>query len=234
MKKKRGDKNFKGLVKVYNEEIFIDTKTGEGFNFVLKKIDPLLSKMAAKTYIPGYRFEDIKQELVVIAIEGMKNFNNAKNVKLSTFLHIHLKNKIISKILSKNRLAADATYSEVLEEDTPAKNFKIREEIPFSCIKLSKYDEPEKKNFEEKIDANRTLFQYVEDYDFEVVFNSLIKNLDSDCQKILRKVFYEEKTIIETAKDLGMQPWAVSKKLKSPEVRELFLRFSDLETADAE
>ena len=77
-KSKRGEKNFEGMVKVYNDEIFISTKTGVGVDFVLKKMDPLLSKMASRTYLPGYRFEDIKQELSIIAIEGIKNYYVAK------------------------------------------------------------------------------------------------------------------------------------------------------------
>ena len=74
--------------------------------------------MASKTYMPGYNFSDIKQELIVIAIEGVNAFDPKKNVKLSTFLHIHLRNKLISKIKSVNKLSNDAfSLSENMKED---------------------------------------------------------------------------------------------------------------------
>ena len=102
---------FSGNVKVYNEEIFVDSVTGLGIDRVLKKIDPLLFKMAKSIYIQGYAVEDIKQELAVLAIEGIRSFDASKNVKLSTFLHIHLHNKIISKIRSQNKLSNNASSS---------------------------------------------------------------------------------------------------------------------------
>jgi RNA polymerase sigma factor (sigma-70 family) len=102
---------FSGNVKVYNEEIFVDSVTGLGIDRVLKKIDPLLFKMAKSIYIQGYTVEDIKQELAVLAIEGVRSFDASKNVKLSTFLHIHLHNKIISKIRSQNKLSNNASSS---------------------------------------------------------------------------------------------------------------------------
>ena len=101
-------KHFEGTVKVYDEEIHINTTTKKGYERVLQRIDPLLCKMASKTYMPGYNFDDIKQELIVIAVEGVNAFDPKKNVKLSTFLHIHLRNKLISKIKSVNKLSNDA------------------------------------------------------------------------------------------------------------------------------
>ena len=96
------------VVRVYDEDVYVDTKTGDGFPRVLERIDPLLCKMASKTYMPGYRFEDVKQELCIIAIEGINSFDPKKKVKLSTFLHIHLRNKLVSKIRSVNKLSNDA------------------------------------------------------------------------------------------------------------------------------
>jgi DNA-directed RNA polymerase specialized sigma subunit len=101
-------KNYSGIVRMYNEDIYVDTISGEGYGAVLKKIDPLLCKMASRTHMPGFKFEDIKQELVILAIEGIMAFDSRKKVKLSTFLHIHLKYKLVSKIRSINKLSNDA------------------------------------------------------------------------------------------------------------------------------
>jgi len=100
--------HFQGNVKLYNEEFYVNTNTGEGLDRVLKKIDPLLFKMSNSLFIPNYAPEDLKQELAIIAIEGVRSYDSTKNVKLSTFLHIHLHNKIISKIRSKNKLSNNA------------------------------------------------------------------------------------------------------------------------------
>jgi len=101
-------KPFEGYVEMYSEKIYINTSTKEGYTRVLKKIDPLLCKWSSKTYLSGHTFEDIKQELSMIIIEGVNAFNPDKGVKLSTFLHTHLKNKLISKIKSINKLSNDA------------------------------------------------------------------------------------------------------------------------------
>ncbi len=101
---------FKGVVRMYDESVYIDTSTCEGYGRILERIDPLLCKMASKTYISGSNFEDIKQDLSVIAIEGINSYDPKKNVKLSTFLHIHLRNKLISKIKSANKLSNDASF----------------------------------------------------------------------------------------------------------------------------
>lgn len=100
---------FQGNVKLYNEEFYVNSNTGEGLDRVLKKIDPLLFKMSNSLFIPNYAPEDVKQELAIIAIEGVRSYDSTKNVKLSTFLHIHLHNKIISKIRSKNKLSNNAS-----------------------------------------------------------------------------------------------------------------------------
>lgn len=99
---------FKGIVRMYDEDVYVNTQTKEGYARVLERIDPLLCKWASKTYMPGYNFEDIKQELALIIIEGVNAYNPDKKVKLSTFLHTHLRNKLVSKIKSVNKLSNDA------------------------------------------------------------------------------------------------------------------------------
>lgn len=100
---------FSGTVGVYNETFYINANTGEGFDRLIRKIDPLLYKMSKAFFIAGYSAEDLKQELAIMAIEGVRSFDGTKNVKLSTFLTIHLHNKLISKIRSKNKLSDNAT-----------------------------------------------------------------------------------------------------------------------------
>jgi len=138
---------FEGNVRLYNEEFYVNANTGEGLDRVLKKIDPLLFKMSNSLFIPNYAPEDLKQELAIIAIEGVRSYDSTKNVKLSTFLHIHLHNKIISKIRSKNKLSNNAfSVSEDISLPSTCEcgsgSFKIEtrdgSEISRECISCDK------------------------------------------------------------------------------------------------
>lgn len=102
---------FEGTIQMYEEKIYVSTYTKQGYDKILRKIDPLIKSMSSKVYIPGYHFEDIKQELSRIAIEGIDSFDPGKNVRLSTFLHVHLRNKAISLIKHHNKIANDASVS---------------------------------------------------------------------------------------------------------------------------
>jgi len=98
-------------IQMYEETIYVSTVTKQGYERILKKIDPLIRSMSAKVYIPGYAFEDVKQEISRIAIEGIDSFDPEKKVRLSTFLHVHLRNKVISLIKHHNKISNDASVS---------------------------------------------------------------------------------------------------------------------------
>ena len=53
------NKYFEGNVKLYNEEFYVNTNTGEGVDRVLRKIDPLLFKMSNSLFITNYSQEDL-------------------------------------------------------------------------------------------------------------------------------------------------------------------------------
>ena len=63
---------YSGYVEMYDEKIFVNTETKQGYARVLERIDPLLCKWSSRTYMPGYAYEDIKQELALIIVEGIK------------------------------------------------------------------------------------------------------------------------------------------------------------------
>jgi len=102
---------FEGEIQMYEETFLVSSKTKQGYERVLKKIDPLIRSMSSKVYIPGYTFEDIKQEISRIAIEGIDSYDPEKKVRLSTFLHVHLRNKVISLIKHHNKISNDASVS---------------------------------------------------------------------------------------------------------------------------
>lgn len=209
-------KNFKGEVKMYNEVYFVDTETGEGVDKVLKKIDPLLCKMASSTYIPGHTFEDIKQELSIMAIKGIKSYDPTRQTALSTFLHQHLRNKIISKLKSENKMSNDANIiSNSGESDAKIK--RAKEELSFSQC-ASRYNDGEEMPFEHTVAEADGFYQAptkrFDDVNFEVSINKISEKLEDKTATIIRLVCFEDYTIKDAAEKVGLSGWAASTRLK--------------------
>ena len=235
---------FKGFVKMYDESVYIDTDTKEGYGKVLERIDPLLCKMASKTYIPSSNFEDIKQDLSIMAIEGIDSYDPNKKVKLSTFLHIHLRNKLISKIKSANKLSNDASFfkshNQILcscgEALTVGKSEnsvvcdgcgkehksihkKSREEINFGAIpKRSPSDGEEYAEFETTLSSEDGLYpesrSQYADVELSLLIDKLSDSLDPTTASILKMVCLEGYSIKDAAAKYGLTGWAASMRLK--------------------
>ena len=225
-------KDFAGYVEVYDKKFYVDTRTGEGVDRVLKKIDPLLSKMASKTYMPGYYFDDIKQDLALITIDGIKSYDPEKSVKLSTFLHIHVRNKLISKIRSKNKMSKDAYFLEEDLEESGDKNSssnnngdftkikRAREEVLFTQIKPKNYD-----GSEESYDVHGSIsdsdsmyssdFCEYQNIDFLNSLDKLSSYIDEKTFTIIKLICVEDYTIKDAAEKVGLSGWAASMRLKN-------------------
>jgi RNA polymerase sigma factor (sigma-70 family) len=213
-------KGFKGYVDVFDETYYVDTYTGEGFDKVLKKIDPFLCKKASQTYIPGYNFDDIKSELTIIALEGIKAYDPYRNTKLSTFLTTHLKNKSISKIRSENRMSKDAFgLSERRGESGEEQERRIkraREEIHFSQFAPPKNSDATA--FEHTIADDRGLHandkNSFEVVDFETSLVKISSKLDKKTRKIIELVYFKDYSIKDAADAVNLSGWAASMRLK--------------------
>lgn len=210
-------RNYKGNVKMYDEVYYVDTETGQGIDKVLKKIDPLLCKMASKTYISGHTFEDIKQELGIMVIKGIKSYDPSKNTALSTFLHGHLRNKLISKLKSENKMSNDANLI-TSGEESEAKIRRAKEELSFSQCG-SRYNDGEEVPFEYSLEESDGFYKSpvrrFEDLDFEVSVRRIAKKLDPKTSRILELVCFEDYTIKDAAEEVGLSGWAASIRLKN-------------------
>jgi RNA polymerase sigma factor (sigma-70 family) len=210
-------KNFKGYVKMYDDVYYVDTETGEGTEKVLKKMDPLLCKMASKTYMPGYTFEDIKQELAIMAIKGIKSYDATRATALSTFLHGHLRNKLISKLKSENKMSNDANLI-YTEDKSGAKIRRAKEELSFSQCG-SKYNDGEEVPFEYSLEESDSFYKSpvrrYDDVNFEVSIRKISKNLDKKTSKILELICFEDYTIKDAAAEVGLSGWAASIRIKN-------------------
>ena len=235
--------NYKGEVYMYDEKIFVNTATGEGVGDVIKKITPLIEGMAARSHINGYTFEDIKQEISLLVVDGVKKYDPDREVKLSTFLHWHLKNKFITKLKSLNTMANDATsmkgekiencscggsINKNLSNDTFVCNScgKIhksiyrssRRELTFSEMKISNNNEDDGSEYTNYIANDDSVFPSkfggTKNLETKLFFEKLEAVLDDKTAKILRKFCIEGTTMQEAAKSVGMTGWAASVRLK--------------------
>jgi len=246
--------SFSGTVKMFGEEVFIDKSSGIGYERVLEVIDPLLCGWASRVYMPGYTFEDIKQELVIITIEGINSYDHSKGVKLSSFLTTHIRNKLISKLKSVNKLSNDASLIRGGEEYCSCKSTNIihgeceicgrqekskyrssKEEYSFSLMDSTlNSDSGENILFQNSISNSDALYAPVtSDYDISdirIILEKLEKELDEKTFSILTKVWIEGYSIKAAAKSVGITGWGASVRLKklfyeSEDIRDLLLKY---------
>lgn len=219
---------FEGIVEVYDESFYVNTKTGVGLESVIKKIEPLLNKMASKTYISGYSFEDIKQELTIMAIQGVRAYNPTKDTKLSSFMQNHLRNKLISKLRSVNKMSNDsfALYEKKGDQKEGGKIRKVREEILFSSCTPDSLDDPTM-IFENTIPEEDGLYGAnglsIADKEFELAIRSLEEQIDSKTITIMKLIYYEDYPIKKAAEAVGLTGWAASMRLKKLKENEFFM-----------
>lgn len=186
-------------VKMYDEEYEICHKSCSGYEKVMNKIDPLVNKYARKLCAFGLDFEDSKQEVLIILIEGIKNYDEKKQVKLSTFLHVHLNNKVISKMKTLSKKSRCATLS---------KDEKFAREIAFS--KLSE------KDLDGYIPISSfTDFHYDEDkLHLQQIFDEVEAIYGQQTSELLYLVSIEGYTKVAAAEILDINSWTASNKLK--------------------
>lgn len=235
-------KKFEGLVKMYDEEIFISKITKEGYDKILKRIDPLLCGWASRAFMPGYSFEDIKQEVSLIAIEGINAYDPDKNVKLSSFLTTHIKYKVISKIKSLNKLSNDASLVRLSDENAycscerpdidtyynickacdsqPKPEYRsTRVEYSFSSLNNDlTLNSGEQVYYDSSVsNADNFYFDGINEYDkadIDIALERLEKSLDEKTFKILKLVWIEGHSKEYAASQVGITGWAASQKLK--------------------
>jgi DNA-directed RNA polymerase specialized sigma24 family protein len=214
---------YSGHVEMYDEKIYIDMATKQGYARVLERIDPLLCKWSSRTYLPGYTYEDIKQELSIIIVEGINAYNYKKKVKLSTFLHTHLRNKLISKIKSVNKLSNDASSlrgpSVAEGEDEGPKYRRSREELSFSTMaKKDPNSGEEYCEFQNTLSNSDSLYSedgtVFERIDLELAIEKVAAIVDEKTYTILRRVCLDGYSIKDAAGEVGLTGWAASMRLK--------------------
>jgi RNA polymerase sigma factor (sigma-70 family) len=110
----RKNKNsFAGTVDVYDEKIYIDTDSGEGYDKVITKLDKLINFLAVKYRFHGFTFEDGRQHVTMHILEGIPKFDPTKGVKLSTFIQMMVARRLINELRNESKGSRNATFLNV-------------------------------------------------------------------------------------------------------------------------
>lgn len=215
---------FSGYAKMYNEIFYVDTTTGEGIDKVLKKIDPLLCGYASKTYLASANFDDIKHELIIITINGIKKYDPTKEVALSTFLHEHIKNKLISKLRNNSKLSRHSNIFKLpVENDYGYK--VIEQELSFGELYLdggSSRGKTEEKPINkipddgrmESFSGAKKITNY-EESTFRVSVEKILKDIHPTTAEIIRLVCFEDYSIKDAGAKVGLPHWAANNRIKN-------------------
>lgn len=100
---------FVGCVQLYDEEVYVDTRTGKGYDRVIAKLDKFIKYLSHKYNFPGLSLEDIQQNIALYILEGIPKYDPRKNTKLSTFLQMRIDRRLINEIRNQGRDLRNAT-----------------------------------------------------------------------------------------------------------------------------
>jgi RNA polymerase sigma factor (sigma-70 family) len=205
-----------GVVRMYDEEFVIDKRTGLGFEQVIKKIEPLINKWASTIRFGDMPFEDRRQEIYIIALNGIQNFDETKETKLSTFLHTHIKNKILSKIKSINKKSNNANYYHTDHDGFIG-------EIPASHINTCQSGVSDDENLDiYNIVPDNSSYSRVCD---EEIIMSEVKNLMSDTDFKIVDMLRNGSSIKDIGEELDMNYWTVSGQIKKIKKSKIFREY---------
>jgi RNA polymerase sigma factor (sigma-70 family) len=107
------DKNeyigFAGQVKVRDKDVFVDTRTGKGYDQVIRILGDMVGYLAGRFNFEGFTNDDNRQHVMLRMLEGIPKFNPNKDTKLSTFLQIRVSRLLINEVRDANRFCRNAT-----------------------------------------------------------------------------------------------------------------------------
>jgi len=101
---------FAGNVKLYDSQIYVDTRDGTGYDKVIDKLMPLVYKLAMKYHFNGNTFDDTKHDVIIHILEGIPKYNSRKNTKLSTFIEMRVNRRLINELRNCSRVSRNATF----------------------------------------------------------------------------------------------------------------------------
>lgn len=106
-----GVKWIKGYVPVgKNKQVYINSLTGQGIDEICNLLHKFIGYQTSITRFPYTNAEDVKQDIFVLAIEAIPNYNINKSANILTFLQNHVKNRLINRCKYVSEKKRTATY----------------------------------------------------------------------------------------------------------------------------
>ena len=90
-------------------EVFLDTRTGEGVDSIVRLMRNFVSYQSSKTSFPAMMVEDVQQEIYLLILEAIPKYDISRKANMLTFLQNHVKNRLINKykfFSEKKRIAS--------------------------------------------------------------------------------------------------------------------------------
>ena len=221
---------FAGPVKVRNQDVLIDTRTGLGYDKVIDILGDMIGFLACKFDFDGFTSEDNKQHVVLRILEGIPKFNPNKDTQLSTFLQMRISRLLINEIRNANRFCRNATSLNVKAYSYRCacghtfyanKSDKIdccdscqlpidkskRHWIHKSTVSLDELSDGYIGQHSRALDTNKK----VEELDLL----SCIKDESDEIKEIVCLLYFEGQTIKDISEKLGLSATSIYNKIKS-------------------
>jgi DNA-directed RNA polymerase specialized sigma24 family protein len=111
-------KRFAGSVTVKDQKIYIDTSDGTGFPKVFELMKPHMYMLVrfGLSLCSWSTFEDIKQDIYILMLEGIPKYNPDRGASLSTFLHRFVRNRLIDQSRKKDPLRGRCNYVQMYDD----------------------------------------------------------------------------------------------------------------------
>lgn len=242
VKKNVNYRSFVGNAYIYDEMIFIDTITGKGYDRVIAKMNGYIDWYSSKIRLYGFEREDIKQLIITILLDGIRRYNPSLHVKLSTFLYVHIKNRITSRIKEEDKKSENATQNVELYNFgcSCGNNIVARKNDNIKCNNCVNKDikwsirpvRSRPSSLEELIAKHDDDIWHGVEYtaDIEAIekkmdFNSIMKNEDPITRKIAQMMYFNDYSISDAAQVVGLSCWAASLRLKKIQQRQKVKEF---------
>jgi len=114
-----------------NVIVNLDTRTGEGIATILQYLKDFIRYQAMHISLPSHSTEDIIQELNIIALSAISDYDISRGANMLTFLQNHIKNRIINIYKFATEKCRTATHE----------NFRFCKVKCPRCKQYSVYDE---------------------------------------------------------------------------------------------
>jgi RNA polymerase sigma factor (sigma-70 family) len=212
--------------KTYDKKYRLNKRTGKNFDLLMEKVTPLVIKLARR-YQAELRdsLEDVIQDIYVLALEAIQTFNSKKGVKFSTFLHVHLENKLITKVrhvnTQKNNASLLRHIDEVREDGT------IYSRSPRTLnFEVGRRESPGDHETGEGIAPESSSLFYSKNQldiiDFRLSLDSLLKiyHVPQETVKVIESMYLKDENISDCLpakpnSDQKYSAWAISVRLKN-------------------